>query len=142
METKFWGRAFWTSMFSVALTYPRKPQEREILHYKQYYVGLQHILPCYVCKKKYAIKLRKYEIDSSLKSGRKELFKWVLKMHNLVAKDLGKKELDRVGVFNKFFPGMKKSNVSCKCNNPINGGMLILPVSLLLTVGTMLFTRN
>ena len=92
METKYWGRAFWTSMFSVALTYPRNPKYNDILHYKQYFISLKYVLPCHKCKKNYTIKLKKHSLDNALKIGRKELFKWVLNIHNLVAKDLGKKQ--------------------------------------------------
>ena len=139
MDTKYWGKAFWTSMFSIALTYPRDPMINDQLHYRMYFTDLQYVLPCKVCKKNYNKKLREYPIEPALRVGRKGLFKWVLKMHNLVAKDLGKKTLDKNGVFDKFFPQMtiKKTSSHSQCgggkDNLINGGVMILPTSLVLT---------
>lgn len=143
METKYWGKAFWTSMFSIALTYPREPMINDQLHYKRYFTDLQYVLPCKVCKKNYTKKLRDHPIDPALRAGRKGLFKWVLKIHNLVAKDLGKKILNKDAAFDKYFPKMKRSSKQkqqgknqCGGGNSkavINGGAMILPTSLVLT---------
>jgi hypothetical protein len=145
METKYWGKALWTSLFSIALTYPRKPMINDQFHYKRYFTDLQYVLPCKECKHNYYKKLKQYPIDGALRVGRKGLFKWVLKIHNLVAKELGKKQLNKEEVFTKFFPSIKNTSKTCKspqqcggANTNVNG--LILPTSLVLTLATLLTT--
>jgi len=75
-----WGPNFWYTMRCIAFNYPDNPTREEKTHAKQYYTMLQYLLPCKNCRKSYAQDLKKYSIDSSLKS-RNLLMNWVEKIH-------------------------------------------------------------
>ena len=108
MDTKYWGKQFWTSLFSIALTYPEDPTVTDQHNYKNFYVNLKYVLPCHVCKKNYRKKLKKYPINKYLKKGREGLFYWTLKIHNSIAKELGKKQLSKDNVLNKYFNNQRQ----------------------------------
>jgi hypothetical protein len=102
MDPKIWGKAGWTFLFSVALDFPERPDFQEIHNYKRFFTYLQYVLPCEVCRLHYASHLREITIDPYLTS-RDNLFLWILKMHNLVNKQIGKSPIARSDVMRLYF---------------------------------------
>lgn len=123
METKYWAKAFWTTMFSVALGFPLKPDLQDMHHYKRYYHEIQYVLPC-ECKKSYRQKLRILPINPFLREGRDSLFTWVLNIYNMVNKDLNKPQVSRIQVLESLFPGMPDPQTGMVPKNQSGGGQL------------------
>jgi hypothetical protein len=104
-----WGPIFWMTMHIVALGYPESPSYSEKKAAKEFYEGLQHLIPCPTCKLHYAENLKNLPVTPSL-DNRRDLFKWTVDMHNMVNKQLGKpivsqaealKFIERLGAKNR-----------------------------------------
>ncbi len=84
-----WGPIFWMTMHIVALGYSDKPSYSEKKAAKEFYEGLQFLLPCPTCKAHYSENLKVNPISPSL-DNRRDLFRWTVNMHNTINKQLGK----------------------------------------------------
>ncbi len=87
-----WGPIFWMTIHIVALGYSEKPSYSEKKSAKEFYEGLQHLLPCPTCREHYREHLKNNPITPSL-DNRRDLFKWTVNIHNSVNKKLGKPQV-------------------------------------------------
>lgn len=78
---KVWGPYFWFVMRCLAYNYPTNPTAEEKKHHRDFYMGLQHLLPCKSCRKSYTTHIRAYPIDDALKR-RSSLMAWVETIYN------------------------------------------------------------
>jgi len=78
-------------MHIVALGYPKKPNYSEKRAAKEFYESFVQLIPCPVCRLHYSTHLKENPVSPNLDKG-DDLFKWTVKIHNLVNKDLGKSE--------------------------------------------------
>jgi hypothetical protein len=90
MNPKIWGKYVWVSIHVIALGYPDKPSEEDKKHYKEYFLNLWKVLPCYKCSINYLRHLEELPIDNSL-TDNTALFKWTVDLHNIVNKETGKR---------------------------------------------------
>jgi len=86
-----WGPPMWMTIHLVALGYPKAPTFGEKRAAKNFYESLTHLIPCPICKLHYQNHLKENPITPSLDT-QEDLFRWTVKIHNLVNKDLGKPE--------------------------------------------------
>lgn len=93
-------------MFAIALGYPGSPRINDQFHYKRFYLDIQYILPCDKCRRHYRSHMKRLPINPFLRGGRKALFAWVLRIHNMVNIDLGKPALSASQAMRKYFPNM------------------------------------
>ena len=91
MEPKVWGKYIWTSIHMIALGYPDKPTQEDKINYKEFYINLWKVIPCYKCSINYKRHLQDIPIDEHLNDNM-SLFKWTVDFHNIVNKELGKKQ--------------------------------------------------
>ncbi len=117
MDPKIWGKSGWVFLFSVALGFPEKPNFQQIDNYKNFFTYLQYVLPCEICRLHYTNHLNQIIIDPYM-TGRDNLFLWILKIHNLVNKENGKKSITKQDVMKIYF------------HNLINGSEKIFPISI------------
>jgi Erv1 / Alr family len=101
MEPKVWGKYIWTSIHMIALGYPDKPTDEDKMNYKQFYINLWKVIPCYKCSVNYQKHLEELPIDAHLNDNM-SLFKWTVDFHNIVNKELGKKEWTFEETLEKF----------------------------------------
>jgi len=87
-----WGPIFWMTIHIVALGYSDTPSYSEKRAVKEFYEGLQFLIPCPKCKEHYRENLKIHPVTPSL-DNRRDLFRWTVKMHNMVNKQLGKAEI-------------------------------------------------
>lgn len=106
MQKLHWSKAFWTTMFAVALNYPLEPLINDQYNYKRFYEDVQYILPCDRWKRMYRHALRRMPINPFLREGRKSLFYWVLKIHNIISDKRELPQLTKEDVFRVYFPTM------------------------------------
>jgi hypothetical protein len=102
MDPRKWGRDGWKFLYLVTLDFPDKPDFQEIHNYTRFFTYLQYVLPCEVCRIEYAGNLNRIPIEPYLTS-RSNAFLWVLKINNLVNKQLGKPPLTREDVMRIYF---------------------------------------
>ena len=93
MNPDIWGKHMWASIHFVALGYPDTPNENDKKNYHTFYSNLQNILPCKKCREHLKENLRKNPLYSKFLDNKDELFKWTVELHNIVNKDLNKKEI-------------------------------------------------
>ena len=102
IDPRIWGKEGWKFLFSIAYEYPKNPSFQDILNYKRFFTYLQYVLPCQTYRTQYATQLDVLPIDEYLTT-RTYLFKWVLEMHNLVNKEIGRPLLTHKDVIHFYF---------------------------------------
>ena len=100
-NNNIWGPPAWTFLHTVTYNYPENPTEDDKRNFYNFFMSLQHVLPCEKCKGHYKQNIQKYDLKNSLGS-RQELVKWLIDLHNDVNKDNGKKIWSYSDVFNKY----------------------------------------
>jgi hypothetical protein len=98
-------------MHSVAATYSPQQQSRPMhevdmvkLQYASFYNGLQHVLPCHLCRAHYRAFLDAHPVEDALMNER-TLQKWVYDLHDDVNRRNGKKSptfLEVLAMYNVF----------------------------------------
>jgi hypothetical protein len=101
MEPKVWGKYIWTSIHILALGYPDKPSNEDIQNYKQFFLNFWKVIPCYKCSQNYLKHLEELPIDNFM-TDNLSLFKWTVGLHNIVNKELGKREFSYEEAYEKF----------------------------------------
>ena len=101
MNQNIWGPHLWFSLHSISFNYPLKPSIEDKNNYKNFFLSLQEVIPCSVCKKNYKRHLNEHPLQDYLDS-RKSLVYWVIDMHNMVNAEIGKKILSYDIVVKKY----------------------------------------
>lgn len=96
-STSVWGPPMWLTLTVIALGYPANPTYTDKRAAKEFIESLVHLIPCSICRDHYRQHLQANPISPSLDS-RKDFFQWVVKLHNIVNKTLGKPEMTEVEV--------------------------------------------
>jgi hypothetical protein len=92
MHPDLWGRKLWTSIHYIALGYPNQPTEIDVKNYYEFFSNLWKVIPCHKCSINYKNHLIELPIEPYLSSNIK-LFEWTVLIHNIVNKEIGKKEI-------------------------------------------------
>jgi hypothetical protein len=53
-----WGPALWLSIHCISMNYPLNPSIADKLHYRTWFEGLEHILPCGACRNNFKNNLK------------------------------------------------------------------------------------
>lgn len=91
MNPQVWGPHLWFSLHTITFSYPFYPDSEQKQQMKDFFLSIQHILPCMLCREHYQEHLKTNPIEPALES-RGELVKWLIEVHNSVNKSLGKPE--------------------------------------------------
>lgn len=118
MNQNIWGPHLWFSLGTMTLVYPLRPSNEDKKNYKNFFMNLQHVIPCSVCKNNYKRHIREHPIDNFLEN-RKTLFNWVVDIHNMVNGETGKKILSYDVVLKKYEDVYKKK-IDLLSENDIN----------------------
>ena len=89
MDSQIWGPYFWFTLHTITLAYPEKPSYEDRRHFHDFFLSLQYILPCKLCRQHYQQHLREYPVSAHLDS-KESLVKWCFFLHNKVNYSLGK----------------------------------------------------
>ncbi len=107
MNQNVWGPHLWFSLHTISFTYPIRPKETDKEEYKSFFVALQHVIPCSVCKKNYKRHLQEFPVDAHLNS-RKDLVYWVIDLHNMVNSETGKRVISYEDAIKRYEDAYKK----------------------------------
>jgi hypothetical protein len=91
MNPKIWGRHIWKSLHLISLGYPSKPEIKDKKDYYAFFMNVGNVLPCETCRNNYYKHLKELPLDDAVMSSKEALVKWVIDLHNIVNRDLGKK---------------------------------------------------
>jgi hypothetical protein len=86
------GRRTWFFLHSVAAKYPDHPEENDKESVRNLVASLGQHYPCKLCRKHLKQQLR--ELRPVAVGTRQELTVWFCELHNMVNKDIGKKQFD------------------------------------------------
>lgn len=100
-NNNIWGPPAWTFLHTVTYNYPENPTEDDKRNFYNFFMNLQHVLPCEKCKAHYKQNIKKYDLKNNLGS-RQDLVKWLIDLHNDVNKDNGKPIWSYSEVYNKY----------------------------------------
>jgi hypothetical protein len=101
MNQNIWGSHLWFSLHTISFNYPLNPTIDDKKDYKNFFLNLQNVIPCSVCKKNYMRHIKEHPIDNYL-DNRKKIVYWVIDMHNMVNAEIGKKILSYDVVLKKY----------------------------------------
>lgn len=85
-----WGPPAWTFLHTITYNYPEDPTDNDKKNYHNFFMNLQHVLPCKKCQAHYTENIQKYDLNNSL-DNRDDFVKWLIDIHNEVNKDMGKR---------------------------------------------------
>ena len=101
MNQNIWGSSMWFSLHTITMNYPNVPTYVDKQDYKNFFVSLQYVIPCSVCRKNYQRHLKELPIENALES-RQKLVYWLIDIHNLVNAEIGKKIMSYKNVIKKY----------------------------------------
>ncbi len=107
MNQNVWGPHLWFSLHTISFTYPIRPKESDKEEYKSFFIALQHVIPCSICKKNYKRHLQEFPVDAHLDS-RKDLVYWVIDLHNMVNSETGKRVISYEDAIQRYEDAYKK----------------------------------
>jgi hypothetical protein len=83
----WWGPNFWYSIFSIAATYPDKPDPKIIESTKNYFISLKLLLPCEGCRNSYATLINQADTNinnNNIYSSRNNLIEFIYNLRNKI----------------------------------------------------------
>ena len=119
MNQNIWGPHLWFSLHTISFNYPITPTNNDMKDYKNFFINLENVIPCSVCKKNYIRHLKEHPINDYL-DNRKKLVYWVIDMHNMVNAEIGKKILSYETVIKKYENAYKKKIILEKSDKDEN----------------------
>jgi hypothetical protein len=90
MLTSVWGPPMWHFIHTISFNYPIQPTLCEKKYYRNFILGLQHILPCGKCRKNLTKNLKSLPLQMKSMKNRETFSRWVYDLHEKVNKMLGK----------------------------------------------------
>ena len=109
-NNNIWGPPAWTFLHTVTYNYPMNPTDDDKRNFYNFFMSLQHVLPCNKCKAHYQQNIQKYDLSESLDS-RENLVKWLIDLHNDVNRDNEKPIWSYSDVYNKYREMYNKTNI-------------------------------
>jgi hypothetical protein len=91
MLTSVWGPPMWHYLHTMSFNYPVKPTLEDKIHYKNFIINLQYVLPCKYCRMNLKNNLKNKPIQMCHMKSRETFSRYVYELHELVNKMLKKK---------------------------------------------------
>lgn len=111
MKPDIWGKHFWYTIHFIALDYPEKPSNEDKRDFQTFFENLHKVIPCYKCSVNYIKHLKERPLENGDLENNETLFKWTVDIHNIVNRDLKKKQMpydDAWRLYQNFGGGEKK----------------------------------
>ena len=91
MLTTVWGPGMWHYLHTMSFNYPVKPTNAEKMHYKNFMLNLQYVLPCRYCRENLKNNYKAHPLKECHLKNRAAFSRYVYRLHEIVNKMLGKK---------------------------------------------------
>lgn len=91
MMTAVWGPAQWHFLHIMSFNYPINPTPEDKMHYREYILNLQYVLPCKYCRINLTNNLKQKPLEMCHMDSRETFSRYIFELHELVNKMLHKK---------------------------------------------------
>ena len=85
-----WGPHLWKTLHMISISYPNEPNEEQKKNYRTFFENFYQVIPCSICSNNYINNLKELPITNDTMKNQENLVKWVIDIHNIVNKELGK----------------------------------------------------
>lgn len=90
MLTSVWGPGMWHFLHTTSFNYPVYPTPQDKVHYRNFILSLQHILPCKYCRMNLHNNFKTFPLQMCHMKNRESFSRYVYRLHEIVNKMLGK----------------------------------------------------
>lgn len=90
MLTSVWGPGMWHFLHTTSFNYPVSPTPQDKVHYRNFILSLQHILPCKYCRTNLHNNFKTFPLQMCHMKNRDTFSRYVYRLHEIVNKMLGK----------------------------------------------------
>lgn len=113
MKPDIWGKHFWYTIHFIALDYPENPNSEDKRDFQTFFENLHKVIPCYKCSVNYVKHLKERPLEMSDLENNETLFKWTVDIHNIVNRDLNKKQMSYNNAWKMYqnFGESEKTNI-------------------------------
>jgi hypothetical protein len=91
MLTSVWGPSMWHSLHTISFNYPINPDNKTKKQYLNFFMSLQHILPCRYCRENFKKNIKSVPLNKTTMKNRYTLSKWLYNLHEEINRLLNKK---------------------------------------------------
>ena len=89
--TSVWGAPLWHSLHTMSFNYPVDPTQEDKVHYRDFILSLQYVLPCKYCRINLKTNLKTLPLTMDQMKNRESFSRYVYELHELVNRMLKKK---------------------------------------------------
>ena len=89
--TTVWGPMMWSYLHTMSFNYPVNPTKEDKIHYKEFIINLQYVLPCKFCRINLTKNFKKMPLTMKDMENRDTFSRYVYNLHETVNKMLKKK---------------------------------------------------
>ena len=109
-----WGPHLWKALHMISIGYPNEPNEEQKQNYRSFFETFYQVIPCSICSNNYKNHLKELPITNDTMKNKQNLANWVIDIHNIVNKELGKPIIEHddglLLIFNNFNNSDKESS--------------------------------
>ena len=91
MIVNLWGPPQWHFLHTMSFNYPIEPTQEDKVHYRDYILSLQYVLPCKYCRINLKTNLKSLPLTMDQMKNRESFSRYVYELHELVNRMLKKK---------------------------------------------------
>ena len=91
MLTSVWGPSMWHYLHTMSFNYPLIPSKQDKIHYRDFVLNLQYVLPCKYCRTNLKKNFKQLPLKMSNMSNRETFSRYIYNLHELINKMLHKK---------------------------------------------------
>jgi hypothetical protein len=89
--TSVWGPTLWHSLHTMSFNYPVNPTQEDKVHYRDFVLSLQYVLPCKYCRINLKTNLKTLPLTMDQMKNRETFSRYMYELHELVNRMLKKK---------------------------------------------------
>ena len=109
-DPEVWGPKYWFVLHTIAMTYPKNPNDVVKKKYYNFFINLPLFLPVQTIGNTFSNLLDKYPVTPYLDS-RESLIKWVHFIHNKINEMLGKKTITLEEAMTEYYKHYKPKEI-------------------------------
>ncbi len=141
MDSKIWGPPLWFFLHSATLGYPEKPTSEDKYGMRILFDSLKITMPC-TCKYNFRKELEILPLTDEILDSKEKLVKWLIDVHNLTNKNLGKPQKSYREVLQFYYDAYNK-----KTNHDSNichsyGRFIIIVLLIVLVITLTIYFKN